>query len=178
MIPTPDLFGHVPPAPRRVRLDRQCDRERRCCSNGAIAIVGPGKGQHAAELRCESCGSHRGWFPREALAFITATVELYGAPLEPPILRNNSIGDHDMAKEYDNRNTGALFKNTEKDKPTDRDYSGTLDVGGVEYWMNGWVNTSKQKGTKYLRIVIKPKEDTPAAKSKAVADDLNDEIPF
>jgi hypothetical protein len=174
----PDLFGHLSTTPMRVRLDRDCDRERTCCSNGAIAIVGAGKGQHAASLHCESCGDFRGWLPREALAFITATAERFGAPPEIPVLRNTSIGGCDMAKDFDNRNSGALFKNTEKTKETDRDYSGTLDVDGKEFWVSGWIKVSKKNGTKFLSLSIKPK-DTPAAKSKAsVADDLSDEIPF
>ena len=59
----------------------------------------------------------------------------------------------------------------------DRDYNGTLNVKGEEFWISGWVRESK-KGMKFLSLSIKPK-DTPAVKSKVrVADDLNDEIPF
>src|SRR5262245_61028820 len=35
-----------------------------CCKN--IAIVYPGKGSHAAELRCADCNRHCGWLPRAA----------------------------------------------------------------------------------------------------------------
>lgn len=85
----------------------------------------------------------------------------------------STIGDHDMAKEqYDNTNSGALFRNNEKTKETDRDYSGTLNVAGEEFWLSGWIRVSK-KGDKFLSLSIKPK-DTPAAPRG----DPGDEIPF
>src|SRR5262245_3849167 len=127
---TPDLFS--PPTsspPMFVRLDRNIDREAPCCSN--IAECHPGRGPHAAELRCAECGRHRGWLPRQALDFVTTTTSRFGAPAEPIILRNNSIGEHEMAKpnvEYDNTNRGALFRDEEKRKEADRDYSGTLNI--------------------------------------------------
>jgi hypothetical protein len=61
---------------------------------------------------------------------------------------------------FDDTNRGALFRE-EKQKETDRDYAGTINIGGVEYWLSGWVKTSK-KGAKYLSLAVKPK-DAPAA---------------
>jgi hypothetical protein len=83
-----------------------------------------------------------------------------------------------MAKEFDNRNRGALFKNEEKDGENDREYSGTLDVEGTEYWLSGWVRTSKKSGKKYLSLSIKPKQDKPPATNKSRAGDFGDEIVF
>ena len=81
--------------------------------------------------------------------------------------------------EYDNTNRGALFRNDDKDQndDKDRDYSGTLDVEGNEYWISGWVRTSKN-GKKYLTLSIKPKQDKPPATNKSRADDFDDPIPF
>jgi hypothetical protein len=83
--------------------------------------------------------------------------------------------------DYDNRNRGALFRNADKD-PNDekeRNYSGTLDVEGTEYWLSGWVRTSKKSGKKYLSLSIKPKVEKPAAsEKKSPAEDLDDRIPF
>jgi hypothetical protein len=76
--------------------------------------------------------------------------------------------------EYDNRNRGALFRNEQKDGENDRDYSGTLNVGGVEYWLSGWVKTSK-KGVKFLSLVVKPKD---VEKEKSHAEPFSGEIPF
>jgi hypothetical protein len=62
------------------------------------------------------------------------------------------------AQQYDNTCRGALFRNTDKEKETDRDYAGTLNVDGTEYWASGWVRTSKA-GAKYLSLSLKPKAD-------------------
>ena len=44
--------------------------------------------------------------------------------------------------QYDNTNTGASFKNTYKQKESQPDMTGKLDVEGVEYRMSGWSNRS------------------------------------
>jgi uncharacterized protein (DUF736 family) len=82
-----------------------------------------------------------------------------------------------MAKEFDNRNRGALFKNEEKDGENDREYSGTLNIEGAEYWLSGWVRVSKN-GRKYLSLSLKPKQDKPPATNKSRADDFDDMISF
>jgi hypothetical protein len=81
--------------------------------------------------------------------------------------------------DYDNRNRGALFRNDDKDPNDDkeRDYSGTLDVEGSEYWLSGWVHTSRS-GKKYLSLSVKPKQDKPPPSKKSRAGDLDDMIPF
>jgi hypothetical protein len=169
-----DLFGHTDPAPLLVRLDRRCDRERPCCTN--VAQIRPGRPPHAAELRCNECNRHRGWLPKAALDFLTATAQRFGAPVEPLVLRDSTIGDHAMAK-YDDTNRGALFRDDNKQNETDRDYSGTLNVDGREFWISGWVKTSK-KGAKYLSLSVKAKDADTAKSTKPLADDLNDAIGF
>jgi hypothetical protein len=80
-----------------------------------------------------------------------------------------------VAKQFDDTNRGALFRNTDKDPndDKDRDYNGQLNVDGVEYWVSGWVKTSEKVG-KYLSLSVKPKD---AAKSNKTKPDI-DEIPF
>jgi hypothetical protein len=171
-----DLVGQM--APMRVRLDRSIDRQKPCCGN--VAIIRPGKGPHAAELRCESCSAHRGWLQAEALAFVESLTQRFGAPVEPLILRDTTIGDHTMTTErkFESKpNSGALFRNNEKAKDTDRDYYGTVNVNGTEFWASGWINTSK-KGTKYLSLSLKLKDDAKLAAKKPLADDMSDSIPF
>lgn len=62
-----------------------------------------------------------------------------------------------MAKDYDNTNSGALFKNEEKQKDAHPDYRGSINVGGTEYWLSGWVKKSK-KGSTYMSLSVQPKE--------------------
>jgi uncharacterized protein (DUF736 family) len=67
-----------------------------------------------------------------------------------------------MTKDYDNTNRGALFRNSRKEKDSHPDHQGTLNVGGVDYWISAWVKTSG-KGQKYFSLSVKPKEAREAA---------------
>ena len=80
--------------------------------------------------------------------------------------------------DYDNHNRGALFRNDDKDPNDDkhRDYNGSINVEGTEFWLSGWIRTSKS-GRKYLSLSIKPKQDKPPASKASRADDF-DEIAF
>jgi hypothetical protein len=158
-----------------VRLARGIDRERPCCSN--IAKVCPGRGPHVAELRCEGCGAHRGWLSKSTLTFITELGERFAAPLEPIILRDRTIGGHEMSKQtFENKpGYGSLFR-CEKDKEGDRDYRGSVNIDGKHYSLSGWVKVSP-KGTKWLSLSIKP-QDEAAAAAKKPAEEFDDAIPF
>jgi hypothetical protein len=105
-------------------------------------------------------------------AFINETTRCFGAPPASVVLRR---GETEM--EYDNTNRGALFRNDDKDPNDDkeRDYSGTLDVEGTEYWISGWVRTSRKTGKKYLSLSLKPKQDKPPATNKSRAEDFGDD---
>jgi len=85
-----------------------------------------------------------------------------------------------VSQEYDNTNTGALFKNDKKGNANWPDYRGSINVGGEEFWLNAWLKTSK-KGDKYMSLSVKPKEDqgqTQKPKSEPNEPDPNDDIPF
>src|SRR6516165_8170020 len=146
-----DLLGSGPSL--RVQLDRSIDARTRCCGSN-IATIHIGRGPHAAELRCAACGAHRGWLPQEAHAFIKKTAEKFGAPTDPIILRDSTIGDYEMKKQYDN--SGILFRNEDKQKEKDRDYRGEITINGVEHWLSGWIKEGR-KG-KFLSLSIKPKD--------------------
>jgi hypothetical protein len=107
-------------------------------------------------------------------AFINEIIRCFGAPPVSIILRQ---GETEM--DYDNTNKGALFRNDDKDPndDKDRDYAGTLDVEGTEFWLSGWIRTAKSR-RKYLSLSVKPKQDKPPASKEPRAADFNDEIPF
>jgi hypothetical protein len=79
--------------------------------------------------------------------------------------------------EYDNTNRFSLFKNTRKEKDTQPDYTGNLNVEGVEYYLDGWLKEGA-KG-KFFSGKIKRKEAKPAAKPapKPAASFIDDELP-
>lgn len=80
--------------------------------------------------------------------------------------------------DYDNTNSGALFKNTEKQTDKHPDYRGTINVQGTEYWLSAWLKKSKT-GTPYMSLAVKVKEDKPAPQpDRSVMADLKDDIPF
>ena len=77
--------------------------------------------------------------------------------------------------EYDNTNSGALFKNDKGDNPKRPDYTGSLNVGGTEYWLSAWIKEGK-KG-KFMSLQVKTKEEEKPKKVPTIAD-LEDNIPF
>jgi hypothetical protein len=158
-----------------VKLDRDIDRQRPCHDN--LAIIHPGKPPHSAELRCATCNAHRGWLPQTVLNFILETTRRFGAPTEPIIVRQQEKAN--MAFQL-KPNRGSLFKNDEKSKQEDRDYAGSINVEGREYWLSGWVSETK-KGGKYLSLAVKPKDEQSSEKAKPKAsarEELDDAIPF
>ena len=86
--------------------------------------------------------------------------------------------------QYDNTNSGMLFKNDKGDNEKRPDYKGSVNVGGVEYWLSGWVRvageSSKRAGEKFISMKLEPKEQQPAAPARqapaAQQDDLD--VPF
>jgi hypothetical protein len=39
---------------------------------------------------------------------------------------------------FDNTNRGSIWKNKKKRDKQDADFTGSLNVNGVEYWLNAW----------------------------------------
>lgn len=88
--------------------------------------------------------------------------------------------------QYDRTNSGLLAKNERKEKDTHPDFTGSINVAGTEYWLNGWLKTgkdgSKLAGKKFFSLSVRPKDQqrspAPAPAPAPVVDDFNDEIPF
>lgn len=100
-----------------------------------------------------------------------------------------------MSQQYDNTDRGVLFKNDRKESENHPDYKGSINVGGVEFWLSAWIKEG-QKG-KFMSLSIKPKEDQQtkpqsskthgermaqqrgqAQKSQTGFDDMDDSAPF
>jgi hypothetical protein len=87
--------------------------------------------------------------------------------------------------DFDNTNRGSIWKNEKKEKDTHPDFTGSLNVGGVEYWVSAW---KRKEGAAAkapaLSFSIKPKDEQSAkvAPTRPVGagpmSDMNDDIPF
>lgn len=75
---------------------------------------------------------------------------------------------------YDNTNRGVLFRNNRKSKQTQPDYTGKLNVDGVDFELSAWEKEGKN-GT-FLSVSIKPpfkKEENAPSR-----EEVRDEIPW
>lgn len=61
-----------------------------------------------------------------------------------------------MNQQYDNTNSGVLFKNDRKEQPKHPDYKGSINVNGQEFWLSAWIKEG-QKG-KFMSLSVTPKE--------------------
>ncbi len=81
-------------------------------------------------------------------------------------------------------NSGAMFVNDKKESETHPDRKGSALIDGKEYWVSGWVNTSKT-GTKYMSLKFSAKDEAQqqgmAQAQKAVQPktaEFDEDIPF
>jgi uncharacterized protein (DUF736 family) len=84
-----------------------------------------------------------------------------------------------MDKQYDNNNTGVLWKNRKKTTDKHPDYTGTAEVDGVEYLQSAWLKTKKD-GEKFLKISFTKKGAGYTKQAPKTQDDdaMGDDIPF
>lgn len=85
---------------------------------------------------------------------------------------------------FDNKMKGVLFNCQDKKRTeTDRDYNGSCEIEGVEYWISSWINTAgpnaKKPGQKYMALQFEAKEskEEPVKPAYAPPSD-DDDIPF
>jgi hypothetical protein len=90
-----------------------------------------------------------------------------------------------MSQQYDNTDRGALFKNDRKETENHPDYTGQINVGGVDYWLSAWIKEGRSG--KFMSLSIKPKEEArkpaqgrqaPPARGQRRDDDDDGWVPF
>lgn len=92
---------------------------------------------------------------------------------------------------YDNTNKGTIAKNDRKEQDSHPDITGSINVDGKDYWINGWQKTNGKDGSKFYSLSVKPKEarssppqnhrasqDDPRTQSRTTAQELDDDLPF
>lgn len=92
--------------------------------------------------------------------------------------------------DFDNSNRGSIWKNDKKEKDTHPDFTGSLNVDGVDYWVSAW---KRKEGASAkapaLSFSVKPKEEKQSISQRAmpkrpqnvgeILDDMDgDAIPF
>jgi hypothetical protein len=88
---------------------------------------------------------------------------------------------------YDNTNRGILSRNDRKEKDTHPSHKGSINIEGVEYWLDAWTQERKDGSGKFFSLSVKRKDKqaeparAPAAPKAAPSsgfDDMSDDIPF
>lgn len=83
--------------------------------------------------------------------------------------------------DYDNTNSGALFKNDRRTNDRQPHYRGEQNVAcphcgaKTEFWLSSWVKDMK-KGGKFMSLALTAKDDPKPPASDG--DDFDDDIPF
>lgn len=84
---------------------------------------------------------------------------------------------------YDNTNRGSIWKNEKKTTDKHPDFTGSLNVEGVEYWVSAWKRKpDANPKAPPLSFSIKPKEQSQhqQAKQNGYQEDksFDDDLPF
>ena len=92
---------------------------------------------------------------------------------------------------YDNTNSGIMYRNENRKTDKHPEFTGSINVDGVDYWLSGWVNEGKQggkmEGKKYFSLKLNPKEQRAPASGGSTyqsrsgsyaSDDFEGDIPF
>ena len=74
----------------------------------------------------------------------------------------NSTVHYTISESYkasDKPDNGALFPNKKKEKETQPDLTGKLNVGGKMFWISAWKNKAQSNGVDYLKLSINAMEE-------------------
>lgn len=65
-----------------------------------------------------------------------------------------------MAQEYDNNNRGSIWKNDKKETENHPDFTGSLNVNGVDFWVSAWKRKpDASEKAPALSFTVKPKDE-------------------
>lgn len=78
--------------------------------------------------------------------------------------------------DYDNTNSGVLFKN-ESDNEKAPMYKGKINVEGKEYEIAAWLREAKSGKGKFLSLKVQEPRQK-AEKKTATFDDIESDVPF
>jgi len=77
--------------------------------------------------------------------------------------------------DYDDSNRGVLFKNERKETEKHPDLSGSININGVDHWLNGWSKVS-QNGNKFISLSIGKPKDVQKPKEEVVSEVADGDI--
>jgi hypothetical protein len=81
--------------------------------------------------------------------------------------------------DYDNTNRGAIWGNKRKEKDTHPDFTGSLNVDGVEYWLNGWKRKPEAgANSPAMSFSVRLRDEPGQSQNSPDEQDLDDSIPF
>ncbi|TAI67661.1 hypothetical protein [Bradyrhizobium sp. Leo170] len=79
----------------------------------------------------------------------------------------------------DNKNRGAVWKNDEKQSDRHPDFRGSLDIEGMQYWIDAWKRKpGANPKAPALSFSIKRKEPRQPGRAGSYRRDMDDDIPF
>ena len=86
--------------------------------------------------------------------------------------------------EYSNENRGSIWPNKKKETDKHPDFTGSLNVGGHDYWVSAWKRRpDASPNAPSLSFQVKLKDGKPMATQSGQGrtqngNDMDDEIPF
>ena len=78
--------------------------------------------------------------------------------------------------QYDNTNTFALFKNEQGDNPKRPNYTGNMNVDGIEFRISGWIRESANG--KFISGQVQLKEPKVETRGKPAVEGADEDVPF
>jgi hypothetical protein len=75
-----------------------------------------------------------------------------------------------MTKQFDNTNRWKLGRNHKPKDERSPEFKGSINIDGVEYWLNGWVREGN--GEKFFAGTVAKKEEQKQSRP------LDDDMPF